>query len=82
MDMHHAFKQAEEWKAAHATEVEFIDMARALRTLARDLGHEPEAVVDCMAQRGLKAALGVMAATTGANVEADYWRYKASLTHD
>jgi len=30
----------------------------------------------------LQAALNVMAETAGAKVEADYWRYKASLTHD
>lgn len=79
MDMHHAFSKAEEWKAAHATEVEFIDMARALRQLARDLGQEPEAAVDCLAQRGLQAALGVMSEMAGASVQADYLRHKAKI---
>ncbi|WP_226019084.1 hypothetical protein [Novosphingobium sp. FKTRR1] len=79
MDMHHAFSKAEEWKAAHETEVEFIDMARALRLLALDLGHEPEALIDFMAERGLQAALGVMSELAGANVQAEYLRHKAAL---
>jgi len=77
MDMHHTFVQREEWRAAHANEVEFIDVARALRSLAAELGAEPETLVNTMTERGLPATLSQLAQTTGTNVDAQFMRCQA-----
>ncbi|WP_420384334.1 hypothetical protein [Novosphingobium sp.] len=77
MDMHHTFVRREEWRAAHASEVEFTDVARALRALAAELGAEPEPLVDAMAERGLPATLSQLALTTGYNVDAQFMRCHA-----
>ena len=77
MDMHRTFVACEEWRAAHAGDVEFTDVARALRSLAAELGEEPEALVYAMAERGLAATLGQLAQTTGHNVDAQFMRCHA-----
>jgi len=77
MDMHHTFVQREEWRAAHANEVEFIDVARALRSLAAELGTEPETLVSTMTERGLPATLSQLAQTTGHSVDAQFMRCHA-----
>jgi hypothetical protein len=74
MDMHHTFHRRAEWRAAHADEVEFADIARALKALAHELGQEPDTVLRSMAERGLSATLGHLARTAGADVEARYAR--------
>ncbi len=79
MDMHQTFVRREEWRAAHESEVEFTETARALRALARELGTEPEAVVHTMAATGLSAALGQLPQSTGGDIEAQFSRSRTSL---
>ncbi|MDF8333515.1 hypothetical protein [Novosphingobium cyanobacteriorum] len=76
-NMHDTFVRREEWKAARLTEIEFEDMVRALRTMAVERGQDAKTVVDCFAEKGLGAALGVLANLTGASVEADFHRRHA-----
>ncbi len=79
MDMHQTFVRREEWRAAHASEVEFIQVAQALRALAAELGEEPEAVVGTMAARGLPATLGTLSLAAGHNVDAQFLRCRAII---
>lgn len=78
MDMHHSFPRSAEWRAARDSEMEFIDMARAIRDLARELDVPPEQAVDRLAERGLHAALSVLAEHAGTGVEARYHHRRAA----
>jgi hypothetical protein len=77
MNMNHAFNSREEWRAAHADEVEFADIARALKALAHELGQEPDSLLRSMAERGLPATLGHLA-RSAVDVEARYARCRLS----
>jgi hypothetical protein len=77
MDMHHTFVRREEWRAAHESEVEFTETARALRALARELGAEPEALIHTMTAIGLSAALGQLSQAAGSDVETRFQRHRA-----
>lgn len=72
MDMHHNFSPSAEWRAARESELEFIEMARAIRDMARELGIPPEVAVDRLAERGLHAALSILAEQAGPQVEARF----------
>ncbi|NKJ43216.1 MULTISPECIES: hypothetical protein [unclassified Novosphingobium] len=74
MDMHHSFSPSAEWRAARESELEFIEMARAIRDMARELGIPPEVAVDRLAERGLHAALSILAEQAGPQVEARFLR--------
>ncbi|KPF52402.1 MULTISPECIES: hypothetical protein [unclassified Novosphingobium] len=83
MDMHHSFSPSAEWRAARESELEFIEMARAIRDLARELGIAPDQAVDRLAERGLHAALSLLAEQAGPTVEARFLqrRAQAATTH-
>ncbi|MEO0030723.1 MAG: hypothetical protein RIS94_481 [Pseudomonadota bacterium] len=76
-EMHGSFVRHEEWKAARLTEIEFEDMVRALRALAQERGQDAGPVIDSFAEKGLGAALGVLADIAGTSVEADFCRARA-----
>lgn len=76
-DMHDTFVRREEWRAARLTEIEFEDMVRALRSLADERGQDAVPVVHCFAEKGLGAALGVLAHAAGESVEAAFCRLRA-----
>lgn len=76
-EMRDAFVRREECKAAWASEVEFAEMARVLKSLAAEFGQEATPAIDELAHHGIGAALGVLANQTGADVEGDYLRCRA-----
>lgn len=76
--MHTAFERREEWNAARLGEVEFKEMARALKKLANECDIAPEQVIDCLAGKGLTATLALLASRAGSNVEAGYYRCRAT----
>jgi hypothetical protein len=80
-DMHSAFERREEWKAARVNEVEFEDMARALKALALEKGLDAEPVIESLAGKGLGAALGLIAGMSGSETEAAYYRHRAQGGH-
>lgn len=73
------FVNRQERKAAWLEEVEFVDTARALKALMRDLGHEDARAIDEFALRGIDAALCVLAQQTGGNVVAQYQQHRLQL---
>jgi hypothetical protein len=83
MDMQHNFSPSTEWRAARESELEFIEMARAIRDMARELGIPPEVAVDRLAERGLHAALSILAEQAGPHVEARFLqrRSEAATKH-
>ena len=78
-DMHSAFERREEWKAARLGEIEYAEMARALKALAAEQGLDAQPVIDNLAGKGLGAALGLLAEMTGSDVEPGYYRCRAQL---
>lgn len=76
-DAHTAFERSEEWKAARLTEMEFEDMARALKTVALERGQPTGPVLDQLSHGGLTAALVALADGVGEPVDAEYWRCRA-----
>jgi hypothetical protein len=76
-DMHATFERREEWRAARLGEIEFEEMARALKALAREKGIEAQPVIDSLAGQGLGAALGLIAGLSGGEAESGYYRCRA-----
>ncbi|MBC2652745.1 hypothetical protein H7F50_14150 [Novosphingobium flavum] len=76
-ELNSAFERREEWKAARLSEVEYQEIARALKALASEHGASAEPAIDALAHKGLDAALGVIAATTGAAAEAEFHQFRA-----
>lgn len=75
-----SFVRREEGKAAWASEVEFAEMARVLKTLAAELGQDSDAALGELAHHGLGAALGVLAGhAEGGRVETDYFQRRAQM---
>lgn len=72
-----AFGQRRDWQATSLHEDEFAEVARALKVLVAELGHEPAPVIDRLAERGLNAALGAIGQLEGTNMTARYWRCRA-----
>ncbi|WP_395330104.1 hypothetical protein WBP06_16975 [Novosphingobium sp. BL-8H] len=66
-----------ECRMAMLSELEFVDTARVLKTLARDRGHDEGAVVDRLARFGLDAALDLLAGAEGAAVSDAFMRHRA-----
>lgn len=77
-ERHGTFERAEEWKAARLGEVEFTDMARALKALAAEKGIEAAPVIDCLAEGGLGPALALLAGIAGPDAAACYHRRRAA----
>lgn len=75
-ERHGTFERAEEWKAARLGDVEFEDMARALKALAREKGVDDQVVIDCLAEAGLGAALAELAGIAGPDVAVGYHRHR------
>lgn len=76
-EMHGQFTRHAEWKAARLTEIEFEDMVRSLRRLAKERGQDAGPVIDSFAEKGLGAALGVLANIAGTSMEADFCRARS-----
>ncbi|MEN9683132.1 MAG: hypothetical protein RLZZ427_883 [Pseudomonadota bacterium] len=81
-DLHSAFERREEWKAARLEEVEFAEMARALKALAGEQGLNSQPVIASLAGQGLSAALGLLAEMAGSDVEPGYYRCRAQAHRD
>lgn len=81
-ERHGTFERAEEWKAARLGEVEYEDMARALKVLAAERGVAIDPVLDSLAQAGLGAALALMAGVTGPDAAAAYHRCRSAARGD
>ena len=77
LELNSAFERREEWKSAHLSEVEYREIARALKALAHEHGAESEPAIDALAHKGLDAALGVMAQAAGENVENAFYQCRA-----
>ncbi|ABD27640.1 hypothetical protein Saro_3205 [Novosphingobium aromaticivorans DSM 12444] len=77
-EMRDSFVRREECKAAWESEVEFAEMARVVKALAAELGHDADTALGALARHGLGAALGVLADQAGGvDVEAGYLRRRA-----
>ncbi|WP_395392120.1 hypothetical protein WBP07_14560 [Novosphingobium sp. BL-8A] len=66
-----------ECRAAMLSELEFVDTARVLKMLAREMGHDEGVVVDRLARHGLDAALDLLSGTEGPAVSEAYLRHRA-----
>lgn len=75
--MRDAFVKYEECQSAWLSELEFAEKAHVLKMLARELGQDTEAVIAALAERGLDAALGVLALAAGAGQVEAYLRHRA-----
>lgn len=76
-ELNSAFERREEWKSARLSEVEYQEIARALKTLASERGAAADPAIDALAHKGLDAALAVIAAVTGASAEARFQQVRA-----
>lgn len=76
-ELNSAFEQREEWKAARLSEIEYREIARALKTLAQERGASPDPALDAFAHKGLEAALGTIAAATGREAETQFQQCRA-----
>ncbi|MDE2619873.1 MAG: hypothetical protein KGL54_06890 [Sphingomonadales bacterium] len=76
-ELNSAFERREEWKSARLSEVEYQEIARALKTLATERGAPAEPAIDAFAHKGLDAALGVIAQATGTAAEAQFYQCRA-----
>lgn len=76
-ELNSAFERREEWKSARLSEIEYQEIARALKSLASERGAPAEPAMAALAQRGLDAALGVIAEATGDNAEAQFHQCRA-----
>lgn len=72
MDMHHSFARSPEWRIARDSELEFIELARAIGELAREMNVSPDMAVDTLARRGTRAALALLSEQTGAAADAHF----------
>lgn len=81
-DMHSAFERREEWRAARLGEIEFEEMARALKALAHEQGIDARPIIDSLAGKGLGPALGLLAQVANSDVEAGYYRCRAQAKQD
>jgi len=73
-EVHATFERSEEWRAAHADEVEFTEIARTLKSLAGECGQDPVAAIDALARFGLGSALAIIAEGGRAHATADFYR--------
>ncbi|WP_225009805.1 hypothetical protein [Novosphingobium percolationis] len=79
--LHENFNAREEWKAARLTEIEFEEMARALKAVAKAHDRSCDDVIDTFAREGLAAALNLLAASDGAATTAEYYHLRAPSGH-
>ena len=79
--LHENFSPREEWKAARLTEIEFEEMARALKAVAKAHNRPCDDVIDTFAREGLAAALNLLAASDGAGTTAEYYHLRAPSGH-
>ncbi len=75
--LHENFNPREEGKAARLTEIEFEEMARALKAVASAHGRPYVEVIDAFARQGLAAALNLLAASDGAGTAAEYYHLRS-----
>ena len=71
---HSDFLKSEEYRAAYLNDMEFAEMARILKQLARDRDQDSAPVIDELARHGLDAALEALAGATGDDVSGAYYR--------
>ena len=81
-ERHSAFERCEEWRSAKLCELEYAEMARTLKALAREQGLDDGPVIAGLAGKGLGEALGVLAQLAGSDLEAGYYRCRAQLRQD
>lgn len=72
--LHENFNANVEWKAARLTAIEFEEMARALKAVAKAHNRTCDDVIDVFARNGLGAALSLLAATEGGEIATEYYR--------
>ena len=72
-----AFERREEWKSARLSDIEYREIARALKSLASERGAPAEPAIAALAQHGLGAALGVIAEATGETAETQFHQCRA-----
>jgi len=58
--MRGAFDKADECQAAWLQEREFVEAARALKTLAADIGEDVAPAVEALVRHGVEAAFAVL----------------------
>lgn len=75
--LHENFNAAEEWKAARLTEIEFEEMARALKAVAKAHDRSCDDLLDTFARQGLAAALSLLASSDGAGTTAEYYNHRS-----
>lgn len=66
--MRDAFVKFEECQTAWLHEREFVEVARALKILATDMGKDTQPVMDALARYGAKAAFAVLHRSEGHRV--------------
>lgn len=76
-ELNSAFERREEWKSARLSELEYQEIARALKTLASERGASSEAAIEALAAKGLAAALTALAESTGEAAEAQFYQCRA-----
>ncbi len=64
-------------REAWLDQVEFVEVARVLKHLARDLGQDSDAAINALAHRGLDAALAHLADASGSSVAAAFLEHRA-----
>ncbi len=75
--LHENFNLREEGKAARLTEIEFEEMARALKAVASAHGRPCDDVIETFVRRGLAAALNLLATSDGAGTTAEYYHRRS-----
>lgn len=78
-ELHSTFERHEEWRSAKLCELEYAEMARTLKALAKEQGVDVEPVIAGLAGKGLDEALGVLAQIAGSDLEAGYYRWRAQI---
>ena len=76
-ELNSAFERREEWKSARLSEIEYQEIARALKSLASERGASAEPAIAALAQSGLDAALGVIAESTGNKAQDQFHQCRA-----
>jgi hypothetical protein len=76
-DLRRALLKKEEFESARLTDFEFREMVRAIRLLAEELGVEVTPVLHELADRGVQAALALLADGDEGSIEARYWQARA-----
>lgn len=73
-DLRRALLKKEEFESARLTDFEFREMVRAIRLLAGELGVEVTPVLHELADKGVQAALALLAGGDEGSIEARYWQ--------